>query len=339
MSSGETCPDTSNEAPRGPTVNSNTPESTNTSARSKTPAKAISSLQAQGDIQAIDGSLHADAGEGSSTCSPTAGSQSTTPRQTSTPRSDTVKTSNLKASKQSRSDADNRISTVASSSKKTHGQIRNILKRPPSPTPHASPKHVKPKPSDSAPESQLAKGAILPLCEDAEESSEGSEVHSPRKPTQSAVALQLPLKTKAVSVVKEFDRSMKPKLTPRPQAGDKKQPHSAMTRQPETSPTRDTQIKPGVRRVKPAKSQPPTVTADKSPRSSDSEEEYGQGHVFQQFIMMEELVENLKLINYEKHYCRALSYKPINRFVNSLLSVCFIIYRSNYNCIGLCKLT
>lgn len=36
--------------------------------------------------------------------------------------------------------------------------------------------------------------------------------------------------------------------------------------------------------------------------------------ICKQFVLMEELLEKLKLVNYDVYFCRALRYKPISRF-------------------------
>ena len=39
----------------------------------------------------------------------------------------------------------------------------------------------------------------------------------------------------------------------------------------------------------------------------------GPGSAYRPFLVMEELLEKLKLLNYDEEYCRQLSQKPISR--------------------------
>ena len=43
--------------------------------------------------------------------------------------------------------------------------------------------------------------------------------------------------------------------------------------------------------------------------------EGGPGLLHHQFVVMEELVEKLKFLNYEFEYCRKLNRSPINRYI------------------------
>jgi len=36
--------------------------------------------------------------------------------------------------------------------------------------------------------------------------------------------------------------------------------------------------------------------------------------IYKPFVLMEELLEKLKLVNYDVYFCRALRYNPISRF-------------------------
>ena len=40
----------------------------------------------------------------------------------------------------------------------------------------------------------------------------------------------------------------------------------------------------------------------------------GPGDVYQPFVIMEELLDKLKLLRYEESFCRQLGFKPFSRY-------------------------
>jgi len=55
-----------------------------------------------------------------------------------------------------------------------------------------------------------------------------------------------------------------------------------------------------------------TTLSDRHFRSSESVNNPALIH--KPFVLMEELLEKLKLVNYDVNFCRALHYKPLSRF-------------------------
>lgn len=41
----------------------------------------------------------------------------------------------------------------------------------------------------------------------------------------------------------------------------------------------------------------------------------GPGDVYQPFVVMEELLDKLKLLRYEESFCRQLGFKPFSRLI------------------------
>ena len=56
------------------------------------------------------------------------------------------------------------------------------------------------------------------------------------------------------------------------------------------------------------------MSADERKRGGDDGEEIGgPGAAYQQFVIMEELLDKLKLLHYEETYCRQLGFKAFSR--------------------------
>ena len=41
--------------------------------------------------------------------------------------------------------------------------------------------------------------------------------------------------------------------------------------------------------------------------------EKGPGHAYMQFVVMEEMLDKLKLLNYEQEFLKGLGFKPLSR--------------------------
>ena len=50
-------------------------------------------------------------------------------------------------------------------------------------------------------------------------------------------------------------------------------------------------------------------------RRDEGGEEGGPGSAYFVFVQMEELLDKLKLLNYEATYCKQLGFKPFSRYV------------------------
>lgn len=53
-------------------------------------------------------------------------------------------------------------------------------------------------------------------------------------------------------------------------------------------------------------------------RRGDDVEDGGPGLMYMPFVIMEELLDKLRLLNYEKEFSRKLNLKPISRWVFSV---------------------
>ena len=52
-------------------------------------------------------------------------------------------------------------------------------------------------------------------------------------------------------------------------------------------------------------------------RGDDLDEAGGPGAVYMQYVLMEGIIEKLKLLDYEKQFCQELGFKPFSRYVSS----------------------
>lgn len=59
---------------------------------------------------------------------------------------------------------------------------------------------------------------------------------------------------------------------------------------------------------------PGITTSDRHLLQSTETVDYNPALIHRPFDLMEELLEKLKLVNYDVDFCRALRYKPLNRF-------------------------
>ncbi len=53
--------------------------------------------------------------------------------------------------------------------------------------------------------------------------------------------------------------------------------------------------------------------AEDGRRGGDDASEKGPGHSYMHFVLMEELLDKLKLLNYEQEYLKELGFKPLSR--------------------------
>ena len=60
------------------------------------------------------------------------------------------------------------------------------------------------------------------------------------------------------------------------------------------------------------------MSADERRRGEEGEEPGGPGAAYQTFLVMEELLDKLKLLHYEATFCRQLGFKPFSRSVDSI---------------------
>lgn len=49
-------------------------------------------------------------------------------------------------------------------------------------------------------------------------------------------------------------------------------------------------------------------------KGDDVDESVGPGAAYMQFVLMEGIIEKLKLLDYEKLFCQELGFKPFSRF-------------------------
>ena len=61
--------------------------------------------------------------------------------------------------------------------------------------------------------------------------------------------------------------------------------------------------------------------ADDKKRGGDEGEDVGPGLVYMPFVVMEELLDKLRLLDYEKDFVRKLNLKPINRYSGTFLNM------------------